>query len=72
MSNRRNTLLWMKDLIEHMTRCHDQLQWAADPPTASFLTETMLVDLVECQRLCEALRTRPSQAAAPRPCATPA
>src|SRR6202011_2532328 len=49
MKDRRNTLLWMKDLIEHMTQCHDQLQWAADNPTASFLTETMLVDLVECQ-----------------------
>jgi len=22
MKNRRNTLLWMKDLIDHMTRCH--------------------------------------------------
>jgi hypothetical protein len=56
MSNRRTTLLWMKDLIEHLTRCHEQLQWAADGPTDTFLTSTMLVDLVECQRLCEALR----------------
>ncbi len=28
MRNRRHTLLWMKDLIEHLSRCHDQLEWA--------------------------------------------
>lgn len=59
MRNRRSTLLWMKDLLEHMTRCHEQLQWAGDTPTESFLAESLLVDLVECQRLCEELRDRP-------------
>ena len=58
MRDRQTTLLWMKDLIEHMTRCHDQLQWAGDGgPTETFLTEAMLVDLSECRRLCEKLRT---------------
>ncbi len=59
MKNRRTTLLWMKDLIDHMNQCHDQLQWAAEGPTESFLTESMLVDLVECQRLCVELRDLP-------------
>ena len=59
MPNRQTTLLWMKDLIEHMTQCHDQLQWAGEESTATFLTESMLVDLVECQRLCQELRPRP-------------
>ena len=59
MRNRRNTLLWMKDLIEHMTHCHAQLEWAADGPSETFLTESMLVDLVECKRLCEELREQP-------------
>ncbi len=63
MKNRRTTLLWMKDLIEHMSRCHEQLQWAADGPSASFLTEAMLVDLSECRHLCERLRSADS----PRP-----
>jgi hypothetical protein len=49
-------MLWMKDLIEHMTHCHEQLQWA-DSRTQPFLTESLLTDLVECQRLCEELRT---------------
>ena len=56
MRNRRSTMLWMKDLIEHMNRCHEQLQWA-DSRTQSFLADSLLTDLVECQRLCEELRT---------------
>ncbi|MBV8488285.1 MAG: hypothetical protein JO161_08395 [Planctomycetaceae bacterium] len=60
MRNRRHMLLWMKDLIDHMARCHDQLQWASDGSTQLFLTESMLGDLVECQRLCEQLRSGPA------------
>ena len=56
MGNRRHTLLWMKDLIEHLSQCHDQLQWTNDDTTQSFLAEAMLGDLDQCQRLCEQLR----------------
>jgi len=59
MRNRRHTLLWMKDLIDHMSRCHDQLQWTSDGATQLYLAESMLGDLVECQRLCEQLRSGP-------------
>lgn len=59
MSNRRTTLLWMKDLLDHMNTCHEQLQWASDGPAESFLTESLLVDLTECRKLCEALQARP-------------
>jgi len=53
----------MRDLIDHMSRCHDQLEWAGDGSTQLYLTESMLGDLVECQRLCEQLRSSadPSQ-----------
>ena len=51
-------LLWMKDLIEHMNSCQEQLQWAADGPGESFLTEALLADLCECRRLIEQLRSR--------------
>ncbi|MFO0908266.1 MAG: hypothetical protein U0794_07885 [Isosphaeraceae bacterium] len=54
--SRNSTLLWMKDLIEHMSQCQEQLQWAADGRTESFLTESLLGDLAQCQRLCEQLR----------------
>jgi hypothetical protein len=59
MRNRQETLLWMKDLLDHMSRCHEQLQWASEGRAESFLTEAMLVDLSECRRLCEQLQTRP-------------
>lgn len=59
MRDRQEKLLWMKDLIEHMTRCHEQLQWASDASTQSFLADAMIVDLGECQRLCEDLKSRP-------------
>jgi hypothetical protein len=53
----------MRDLIEHMSRCHEQLQWTGDGPGARFLTEAMLNDLNECRRLCEALRPRATERA---------
>jgi len=56
MKNRRDTLLWMKDLLDHMARCHSQLEWAGDDPTRSFLAESLMDDLAECQKLCEELR----------------
>ncbi len=62
MRNRRHTLLWMKDLIEHMGQCHDQLQWTSDRDTETFLAETLLGDLDQCQKLCEQLRTGPVHA----------
>jgi hypothetical protein len=58
MRDRQNMLLWMKDLIEHMNVCQEQLEWAGDGPGESFLTEALLVDLTECRRLCEQLRSR--------------
>ena len=41
MRDRHTTLLWMKDLIEHMNRCHDQLQWAGNGgSTETFSTDS--------------------------------
>jgi hypothetical protein len=57
MGNRRHTLLWMKDLIEHMSRCHDQLELTGDGDTQSFLADAMIGDLHECRKLCEQLRS---------------
>lgn len=62
MRTRHETLLWMKDLIEHLSNYQEQLQWAADGPAEAFLTEAMLADLTECRRLCEHLRYKPSHA----------
>ena len=62
--NRHKTLLWIKDLLDHMNQCHDQLQWAGDGPTETFLADSLLVDLTECQKLCEQLKTQPKKGAA--------
>ena len=64
MRNRQHTLLWIKDLIDHMNHCQEQLRWASEGPTAEFLTESMMVDLSECRRLCQELRPSPSRALA--------
>ena len=70
MRNRRHTLLWMKDVIEHLSQCHDQLQWTNDGDTESFLTEAMLGDLDQCQKLCEQLRSGESSRGSARQYAT--
>jgi hypothetical protein len=62
MRNRRHTLLWMKDLIEHMSRCHDQLEITSDGDTQSFLADALIGDLNECQKLCEQLRAGQTRA----------
>ncbi len=58
MSQRESNLLWLKDMLEHMTTCQQQLEWAQDAETVEVLTETMLRDLESCRRLCEAIRRR--------------
>lgn len=61
MRDRQTTLLWMKDLIEHLSQCHAQLEWAQGGASEAFLTQSMLVDLTECRRLCEQLRNQPAR-----------
>ena len=58
MSQRETNLLWLKDMLEHLTACQQQLEWAEDNDTVHLLTETMLRDLECCRRLCETLQRR--------------
>jgi hypothetical protein len=58
MSQRESNLLWLKDMIEHLSACHQQLQWTEDPDTIQMLAETMLRDLESCRRICESVRRR--------------
>jgi hypothetical protein len=55
MTQRENNLVWLKDMIEHLRECREQLQWADDPETVRLLTESMLRDLECCRRLCTQL-----------------
>jgi hypothetical protein len=58
MSQRDWNLLRLKDTLEHLTACRQQLQRAEVAETIHVLTETMLRDLDCCRRLCEALHPR--------------
>jgi hypothetical protein len=58
MSQRVMNLLWLKDTLEHLTSCQQQLEWAQDAESVQVLTETMLRDLECCRRLCEAIHQR--------------
>jgi hypothetical protein len=51
MSQRETNLLWLKDMLEHMMQCQQQLEWAEDDEAVQVLTETMLRDLESCRRL---------------------
>jgi hypothetical protein len=58
MSQREANLLWLKDILEHLSSCRQQLEWAEDKQSVSVLAETMLRDLESCRRLCETIQRR--------------
>jgi len=60
MSQRDSNLLWLKDMLENLTACQRQLEWAEDANAVRLVTETMLRDLDSCRRLCETMHRRSS------------
>jgi hypothetical protein len=58
MSQRQTNLLWLRDLLEHLSSCQQQLEWAEDGESVCVLTESMLADLDRCKRLCEAIQRK--------------
>ena len=58
MSQRQSEILWLRDLLQHMKACQQQLEWAQDGKTIGLLTDNMLRDLEHCRRLCDGLRRR--------------
>lgn len=58
MNRREANLLELKDMLEHLSACRQQLEWAESPDARRVLTETMLRDLDDCRRLCELLHRR--------------
>jgi hypothetical protein len=58
MSQREANVLWLRDILEHLSASQKQLEWAEDRETIRLLTERMLRDLERCQRLCESMRQR--------------
>ncbi len=58
MSQRETNLLWLKDMLDHLSACRQQLEWAENSQSVNVLTETMLRDLECCRRLCETIHRR--------------
>ena len=58
MSQRDTNLLWLKDTLDHLAACRQQLERAEDPAAVQVITETMLRDVERCRRLCEMLHRR--------------
>lgn len=58
MSQRESNLLWLKDTLDHLQACQEQLSWNDKPQTTEVLIETMLRDLEQCRRLCVTLQRR--------------
>jgi hypothetical protein len=66
MSQRESTLLWLRDILEHLSANQQRLEWTTDRETIAVLTQTMMRDLERCQRLCAILHQRSTQAVAVR------
>ena len=58
MSQREANMLWLKDTLEQLTACQQQLEWAEDAEAVGVLTQTMIRDLERCRRLCFELHRR--------------
>jgi hypothetical protein len=58
MSQRETNLLWLRDILEHLSASQKQLEWAEDNETIRLVTENMLRDLERCHRLCEVMHQR--------------
>jgi hypothetical protein len=58
VTQREANILWLRDMIEHLSACQKQLEWAEDTATFSLLTEAMLRDLERCRQLCTAINRR--------------
>jgi len=57
----QHDMLCLRDTLEHLTANQQRLEWTEDPESIRLLTETMIRDLVRCQRLCESLKRRCQQ-----------
>ncbi len=58
MSQREANLLCLRDTLEHLSVNQQRLEWTEDMEAICQLTESMIRDLVRCQRMCEGLQRR--------------
>lgn len=58
MSQRESNMLFLKDMLEHLASCQQQLQWTTDSQAVHVLTEVMLRDLDRCNKLCQSIKRK--------------
>lgn len=58
MSQRDSQLLWLRDVLDHVQECREQLEWTDDPEAARMLLDSMMQDLDCSKRLCADIRLR--------------
>lgn len=58
MNRNDRNIIWLRDTIDNLRTCEDQLEWTEDDEMRNVLLETMLRDLEACHRLCERLQRR--------------
>jgi hypothetical protein len=63
MNQHHADLLRMRDTLEHLHLCQQQLEYSEEADSFGFLTDTMLRDLESCRRLCQKLRRQQTMAA---------
>lgn len=56
--SREANVLWLRDILEHLSATQQQLEWVQDPEMVDLLTDSMVRDLERCRRLCEGIRRR--------------
>jgi len=56
MKRRQAELLWLRDLLDQLHSCRQQLEWSQDGQAVQYLTETMLRDLDSARRVCMSLK----------------
>jgi hypothetical protein len=52
VSQRQSDLLHLRDTLEHLHLCQQQLTLTDEPDAIEYLTDTMLHGLDQCRRLC--------------------
>jgi hypothetical protein len=58
MSQRESHILWLKDVIEQLRDCREQLEWTEDPEMARMLLDRLMRDLDCGRKICEIIKSR--------------
>ncbi len=58
MSRHESNMLWLRDNIEHLSECYDQLNWTSEEGMIQLLIDQMLTDLENCKQICQLIQKK--------------